>query len=113
MKCSQSVQPRSMPDSSLDALYIHPSANLPAPDGNLNILVALCACDCELSVGFVPFEDLLEPILLPVSMPARAKHRLRYTRTYIFVIDSDPRASRSIHNTSLHTITCWARYISP
>jgi hypothetical protein len=79
----------------------------------LDILVALCACDCELSVGFVPLEDLLEPIMLPVSMPVRAKHIMRYVRTYILAIDANPRASRSIDNISRHAITCWARYVSP
>ena len=82
---------------------------MPAPGGNLDILVALCACDCELSVGLVPLEDLLEHILLLVTcMPVRAKHRMRYVHTYVFVIDTDPRASRSINNTSLHAITCCA-----
>jgi hypothetical protein len=33
-------------------------------------------------------------------MPAvRAKHRMRNVRTYILVIDNDPRASRSIKDT--------------
>jgi hypothetical protein len=34
---------------------------------------------------------------------------MRYVRTYIFVTATDPRASRSKDDTSLHAITCWAR----
>ncbi|KAG2742270.1 hypothetical protein P692DRAFT_20839402 [Suillus brevipes Sb2] len=37
-------------------------------------------------------------------MPIRAKHRMRYICTYVFVIDTGPRASRSIDNTSLHAM---------
>jgi hypothetical protein len=49
------------------------------------------------------------------SMAVRGTHRMRHVNTYIFVIDtdSDARASRSIDNTSLHAITCCARYVSP
>jgi hypothetical protein len=74
-----------------------------------------CACNCKLRVGFVSLQDLLEPILLLVSMAFRGTHRMRYVHTYIFVIgiDSDARASRSIDNTSLHAISCYARYVSP
>jgi hypothetical protein len=37
--------------------------------------------------------------MLQLSMAVRAKNEIR---TYIFVIDTDPRASRSKDNTSLH-----------
>ncbi|KAG2744979.1 hypothetical protein P692DRAFT_20743680, partial [Suillus brevipes Sb2] len=33
------------------------------------------------------------PIPLLVSMTVRAKHRMRYARTYIFVIGTDPRTN--------------------
>ncbi|KAG1737342.1 hypothetical protein EDD22DRAFT_852184 [Suillus occidentalis] len=50
-------------------VHISTSANLPAPGSNLNIQAALRACDYELSVGFVPLEDLLEPIILLGQQP--------------------------------------------
>ncbi|KAG2754376.1 hypothetical protein P692DRAFT_20161632 [Suillus brevipes Sb2] len=43
---------------------------------------ALCACDRELSIELVFLQDMLESILLLVSMAVRAKHRMRYEHTY-------------------------------
>jgi hypothetical protein len=60
-----------------------------------------------------PFSECSVVRMLLVIVAVRAKHRMRYVRTYIFVIDTNPRASRSKDNASLHTITCWARYVSP
>ncbi|KAG2740230.1 hypothetical protein P692DRAFT_20840885, partial [Suillus brevipes Sb2] len=70
-----------MADSSLDTLYIHPSTNLQAP--------ACTWWQLAYPGSIVRMRLRIKHRICAIGGPAGAHH------TYIFVVDTDPRASRS------------------